>query len=196
MSEPSQNELLTTNRKALSINLDDSKYGTFAEIGAGQETARYFFQAGGAAGTVAKTISAYDMTFSDQIYGKSKRYVSRERLQTMLEHEYELLEFRLGDSDDRHDRCFFSFANTVKTRPYRGPNDAHGWIGIRFQPEPDQTPSTIVIHTRLWDVDNLQQHLAVGILGVNLIYGAFYLRHKPEEFIESLLTTSGPTASK
>ena len=124
-----QNELLTTNRKALSVNLDNAKYGTFAEIGAGQETARVFFQAGGAAGTIAKTISAYDMTFSDEIYGKSKRYVSRDRLLTMINHEYNLLEQRLGDADQG--KCFFAFANTVKTKPYQGPNDAHGSFGVR-----------------------------------------------------------------
>ncbi len=190
MTEPSQTDLLTTNRKALTINLDNSKYGTFAEIGAGQETARYFFQAGGAAGTVAKTISAYDMTFSDEIYGKSKRYVSRDRLRTMLDHEYKLLELRLGDSEEKP--AFFSFANTVKTKPYRGPNDAHGWAGIQFQPNPDAPPSSIIIHTRMWDDDSLQQQLAIGILGVNLIYGAFYLRDQPERFIESLLDNLGP----
>jgi hypothetical protein len=124
-----QNELLTTNRKALSVNLDNAKYGTFAEIGAGQETARLFFQAGGAAGTIAKTISAYDMTFSDEIYGKSKRYVSRDRLLTMINHEYNLLEQRLGDADQV--KWFFVFANTIKTKPYQGPNDAHGSFGVR-----------------------------------------------------------------
>lgn len=124
-----QNELLTTNRKALSVNLDNAKYGTFAEIGAGQETARVFFQAGGAAGTIAKTISAYDMTFSDEIYGKFKRYVSRDRLLTMIDQEYNLLEQRLGDADQG--KWFFAFANTVKTKPYQGPNDAHGSFGVR-----------------------------------------------------------------
>lgn len=190
MTDSSQNELLTTNRKALSVNLDDSKYGTFAEIGAGQETVRNFFQAGGAAGTIAKTISAYDMTFSDEIYGKSKRYVSRERLVTMLETEYDLVEQRLGKTDQN--RCFFSFANTVKTKPYKGPNDAHGWIGIRFQTDPDGPPNNLLIHARMWDESNLEQQHAVGILGTNLIYGAFYLRHQPEELIESLLDNLSP----
>lgn len=190
MSDATQNNLLTTNRKALTVNLDPLIYGTFAEIGAGQETARNFFQAGGAAGTIAKTISAYDMTFSDQIYGKSKRYVSRERLLTMLETEYQLLLQRLGESEK--ERLFFTFANTVKTKPYRGPNDAHGWLGIRFQPEPDAEPSSIVLHTRMWDDDSLDQQHAIGILGTNLIYGAFYFRHDPENLIESLLDNLGP----
>lgn len=190
MSEATQNNLLTTNRKALTVNLDPLVYGTFAEIGAGQETARNFFQAGGAAGTIAKTISAYDMTFSDQIYGKSKRYVSRERLLTMLETEYQLLLQRLGESEK--ERQFFTFANTVKTKPYRGPNDAHGWLGIRFQPKPNDEPSSIVLHTRMWDDDSLDQQHAIGILGTNLIYGAFYFRHNPEGLIESLVDNLGP----
>ena len=120
-------ELLTTNRKALTINLDEPKYGTFAEIGAGQEVARQFFQAGGAAGTIAKSISAYDMKFSDAIYGKAARYVSRERLMLMLEHEYILLEERLKEV--RGDRStFFVFADTVAAKSYKGPNEAHGWM--------------------------------------------------------------------
>src|SRR4051812_18082468 len=145
MSE--QKELLTTNRKALTINLDERKYGTFAEIGAGQEVARVFFQAGGASGTIAKTISAYDMTFSDAIYGKAPRYVSRERLTTMLDHEYQLLIDRL--MDQRGERtAFFVFADTVATRNFKGTNDAHGWMGIRFQTEPGVAPSDIVLHAR------------------------------------------------
>ena len=190
MSEATQNNLLTTNGKALTVNLDPLVYGTFAEIGAGQETARNFFQAGGAAGTIAKTISAYDMTFSDQIYGKSKRYVSRERLLTMLETEYQVLLQRLGESEK--ERQFFTFANTVKTKPYRGPNDAHGWLGIRFQPKPNDKPSSIVLHARIWDDDSLDQQHAIGILGTNLIYGAFYFRHNPEDLIESLVDNLGP----
>src|SRR3954471_10134507 len=133
MSE--KKELLTTNRKALTINLEERKYGTFAEIGAGQEVARIFFQAGGAAGTVAKTISAYDMTFSDAIYGKAPRYVSRERLALMLDHEYQLLIERLAAQ--RGDRTtFFVFADTVATKSFKGNNDAHGWMGVRLQSEP------------------------------------------------------------
>ncbi len=185
MSDSASNELLTTNRKALTLNLDGSKYGTFAEIGAGQETARAFFQAGSAAGTIAKTISAYDMTFSDEIYGKSKRYVSPDRLNTMLAHEYNLLEQRLGH--DKRDRMFFSYANTVKTRSYQGPDDGHGWLGIRFQTHPDKAPNDITIHARMWDDDNIAQQQAIGILGANLIYGAFYMHESPEKLIESLM---------
>lgn len=191
MSTEPTDSLLTTNRKALSINLDNEKYGTFAEIGAGQETARNFFHAGGAAGTIAKTISAYDMTFSDSIYGKCGRYVSRERLETMLDHEYELLEERLAETIGS-DRTFFAFANTLKARGYRGGNDAHGWLGIRFQTTPNSKPNDITIHARMWDNDNLRQQEAIGILGTNLIYGALYLSKTPEQLIKSLLDNLGP----
>ena len=178
-------ELLTTNRKALTINLDDAKYGTFAEIGAGQEVARHFFQAGGAAGTVAKSISAYDMKFSDAIYGKSARYVSRERLGLMLEHEYELLLERLRAI--RGDRsAFFVFANTVAARNFKGTNECHGWMGIRFQGEIGSPPSDIVMHVRMWDKENILQQQALGIIGVNLIYGAFYYLNDQDKFIGSL----------
>src|SRR5215475_11947138 len=149
-------ELLTTNRKALTINLDEPKYGTFAEIGAGQEVARHFFQAGGAAGTVAKSISAYDMKFSDAIYGKAPRYVSRERLGLMLDHEYQLLLERLAAQ--RGERTtFFVFANTVAARNYKGTNEAHGWMGIRFQTAPGAEPSDVVLHVRMWDKENVLQ---------------------------------------
>jgi len=181
-----QKDLLTTNRKALTINLDDPKYGTFAEIGAGQEVARVFFQAGGASGTIAKTISAYDMTFSDAIYGKAPRYVSRERLNLMLDHEYKLLIERLAAT--RGERStFFVFADTVAARNYKGTNDAHGWMGIRFQTEPGGPPSEIVIHVRMWDKENVLQQDALGIVGTNLVYGAFYYRDDPKKFTESLL---------
>ncbi len=186
-SEPS---LLTTNRKALSINLDDSKYGTFAEIGAGQEVARMFFQAGGAAGTVAKSMSAYDMKFSDAIYGKAPRYVSTERLNTMLNHEYTLLEQRL--SEERGDRTnFFVFADTVAAKSYRGNNECHGWMGMRFQAEPGAEASEIIIHVRMWDKDNLMQQQAIGVVGVNLIYGAFYYADSPDKLVASLADNVG-----
>ena len=179
-------ELLTTNRKALTINLDAEKYGTFAEIGAGQEVVRHFFQAGGAAGTVAKGISAYDMKFSDAIYGKSKRYVSHERLTTMLDHEYGLLLERLGEA--RGDTtAFFVYANTVSARNYQGTNECHGWMGIRFQSSPKSEPNEIVIHVRMWDKENLLQQQALGIIGVNLLYGAFYYAHDLTCMIKSLL---------
>jgi len=190
MSE--KKELLTTNRKALTINLDDRKYGTFAEIGAGQEVARVFFQAGGAAGTVAKTISAYDMTFSDAIYGKAPRYVSRERLALMLDHEYQLLLERLAAQ--RGERTtFFVFADTVATKSFKGNNDAHGWMGVRFQTEPGGAPSEIVLHVRMWDKDAVLQQDALGIAGTNLIYSAFYYRDDPKRLIESLVDNIGTT---
>lgn len=189
MSE--QKELLTTNRKALTINLDEPKYGTFAEIGAGQEVARVFFQAGGAAGTIAKSMSAYDMTFSDAIYGKAPRYVSRERLNLMLDHEYTLLLERLDEKRGDHS-TFFVFADTVATRNYKGTNEAHGWMGIRFQTTPRGEPSDIMIHVRMWDKDSLLQQQALGVVGVNLIYGAFYYRDDPEQLIKSLLDNVGP----
>ena len=145
-------ELLTTTQKARRINFDAPLYGTFAEIGAGQEVAREFFHAGGASGTIAKSISAYDMVFSDAIYGKAPRYVSRERLNLMLDHEYGLLVERL--SAIRGDRTnFFVFADTVATSNYQGTNEAHGWLGIRFQTEPMSEPSEIVLHVRMWDKD-------------------------------------------
>ena len=188
MSE--QKELLTPNRKALTINLDEERYGTFAEIGAGQEVARVFFQAGGAAGTVAKTISAYDMTFSDAIYGKAPRYVSRERLAHMLDHEYDLLIERLAAQRGAR-TTFFVFADTVATRGFKGTNDAHGWMGIRFQTEPGGVPSEIVLHVRMWDKEAVQQQAALGIAGTNLIYAAFYYREDPKRLVESLVDNVG-----
>ncbi|MCX6938521.1 MAG: TonB-dependent receptor [Verrucomicrobia bacterium] len=183
--------LLTTNRKALTINLDDSKYGTFAEIGAGQEVARVFFQAGGAAGTIAKSMSAYDMTFSDAIYGKAPRYVSRERLVTMLDHEYTLLLERLREKRGATTK-FFVFADTVAAKSFKGNNDCHGWMGIRFQPEPgSEIPSDVVLHVRMWDKDNLRQQEAIGIVGTNLIYAALYLRDDMEKFTASLADNLG-----
>jgi hypothetical protein len=189
MSEP-QKELLTTNRKALTINLEELKYGTFAEIGAGQEVARHFFQAGGASGTIAKSISAYDMAFSDAIYGKSPRYVSHERLTLMLDHEYQLLIERLAAQRGDH-TTFFVFADTVATRNFKGTNEAHGWMGVRFQAEPKGQPSEIVLHVRMWDKESVLQQQALGIVGVNLIYGAFYLRDDPEQFIQSIADNIG-----
>ncbi len=188
MSE--KKELLTTNRKALTINLDERKYGTFAEIGAGQEVARVFFQAGGASGTIAKTISAYDMNFSDAIYGKAPRYVSRERLDLMLDHEYNLLLERLAAQ--RGERtAFFVFADTVATKGYKGTNDAHGWLGVRFQTEPGGAPSEVLLHVRMWDKENVLQQEALGIAGTNLIYAAFYYRDDLKRFIESLVDNLG-----
>lgn len=176
----------SVDKKALQINLDATKYGTFAEIGAGQEVARHFFYVGGASGTVAKTISAYDMTFSDAIYGPTPRYVSRQRLYQMLEYEYKLLIERLGES--RASRTsFFALANTVAARSYNHPAESHGWLGIRYQAHPRAEPNQIIIHVRMLDKENVQQQEALGIIGVNLIYGAFYLYQNPEQLIGSLL---------
>jgi hypothetical protein len=183
-------EALGTHQKALQINLDPSKYGTFAEIGAGQEVARWFFRVGGASGTVAKSMSAYDMVISDAIYGQTERYVSRQRLEMMLEREYSLLLERL-DEKRGPDTKFFIFADTVVARSYSQQNDAHGWLGIRFQTEPRAKPSEIIIHVRLWDKENVQEQEALGILGVNLIYGALYLHDNPEALITSLVDTVG-----
>ncbi|HEY4257805.1 MAG TPA: TonB-dependent receptor [Candidatus Udaeobacter sp.] len=173
-----------TDRKALQINLDPAKYGTFAEIGAGQEVARRFFRIGGAAGTIAKTMSAYDMTFSDAIYGPADRYVSRVRLQTMLDHEYNLLIERL-DAKFGVEKTFFVFADTVAARSFKQRSESHGWLGMRFQSEPRAQPSQIIIHVRLLDQTNVEQQEALGVIGVNLLYGAFYNR-QPEKLISSL----------
>jgi len=179
-----------TNRKALQINLDAKKYGTFAEIGAGQEVARRFFTVGGAAGTIAKTMSAYDMTFSDAIYGPTDRYVSRKRLWTMLDHEYELLVKRL-DAKLGGDRTFFVFADTVAARSFKQHNESHGWLGVRFQTEPRGEPSQIIIHVRMLDESNADQQEALGVIGVNLLYGAFYYS-QPERLISSLQENLAP----
>ena len=173
-----------TNRKAFQINLDRQKYGTFAEIGAGQEVARRFFHVGGAAGTIAKTMSAYDMTFSDAIYGPADRYVSRVRLNTMLDHEYDLLLERL-EKKLGSERTFFVFADTVAARSFKEHNESHGWLGVRFQSTPRGEPSQIIIHVRMLDESNVDQQEALGVVGVNLLYGAFY-HSEPEQLISSL----------
>jgi hypothetical protein len=183
-------EILGTHQKALQINLDPSKYGTFAEIGAGQEVARWFFRVGGAAGTIAKTISAYDMIISDAIYGHSERYVSRQRLETMLNYEYGLLVERLREKRGAETR-FFVFADTVVARSYSRHDDAHGWLGIRFQTEPGCEPSQIIVHVRLWDKENLQEQEALGIVGVNLVHGAMFLHNDPATLIVSLVDNIG-----
>jgi hypothetical protein len=171
--------------------MDRRYYGTFAEIGAGQEVARRFFAVGGAAGTIAKTISAYDMTFSDAIYGTCERYVSRARLDTMLNHEIELLIERL-DKTVGAERHFFVFADTVAARSFRRHDESHGWVGLRFEHAPRAPFSEIILHVRLLDVENLQQQEALGIFGVNLIHGAFHLAEKPEALISSLMDDLTP----
>lgn len=186
-------EIPSTHQKALQINLDPRYYGTFAEIGAGQEVARWFFRVGGAAGTIAKSMSAYDMTFSDAIYGPCERYVSRQRLQTMVDHEYDLLMERLqkkrGDQTN-----FFVFADTVTAQSFRGTNECHGWLGIRFQTSPKSAPNDLIIHVRMLDRENLQQQEALGIIGVNLVYAAFNYFQDPYTLVESLL--DGLTAQR
>jgi hypothetical protein len=182
---------LQAEKKAFEINMDPRIYGAFAEIGAGQEVARRFFSVGGAAGTVAKSISAYDMTFSDAIYGACGRYVSRARLHSMLTHEYSLLIERL-DAKVGPARTFFAFADTVAARSFRGHAESHGWMGIRFQTEPRGEPNEIIIHVRMLDPHNLQQQEALGIVGVNLIYGAFFLTKNPETLVGTLLDNLDP----
>lgn len=185
-------EAVTTDQvlKARQLNLDTSIYGTIAEIGAGQEVSRCFFSVGGAAGTVAKTMSAYDMTFSDEIYGPATRYVSRDRLVNMLDHEYELLEERLGDSRGPTSK-FFAFANTVAAQNYMGTNECHGWMGIRFQLEPQSPPNDVHLHVRMRDESNFLQQQALGIFGVNLIYGAYKHFSNLDQLILSLADDLG-----
>jgi len=177
---------LSTNQKALKINLDPLRYGTFAEIGAGQEVARWFFKVGAAAGTISKSISAYDMAVSDAIYGLCKRYVSRERLQSMLDYEHRLNMERLQSSRGSS-TAFFAFADTVAARNYQGTNECHGWMGVKFQTHPRDENSQIIIHVRMLDHENSLQQEALGIVGVNLLYAAFFLHHKPDLMLESLL---------
>jgi hypothetical protein len=175
-----------TLQKALQINLDPRWYGTIAEIGAGQEVARWFFRAGGAAGTVAKSMSAYDMSVSDAVYGKSDRYVSKGRLQAMLDHEFELNLDRLGEQRG-DETAFFAFADTVVARSYRGGNECHGWMGVKFQASPRDEPSQVVLHVRMLDDEAALQQEALGVVGVNLLHAAFFVHHEPERLVESLL---------
>jgi hypothetical protein len=181
-------EIYETKRKALKINLNPDIYGTFAEIGAGQEVARNFFEAGAASGTIAKTMSAYDMAFSDAIYGveDSGRYVSRTRLTKMIDHEYNLLTERLH-GEKYCSKTFFAFADTVTTLNFTKTNEPHGWIGIRFQHEVGGPTNDIIIHVRLLDSDNRLQTKVLGILGVNLVFAAYYYSENPQTMIESLV---------
>ena len=175
-----------TRSKALAINLDPPSYGTFAEIGGGQEVARWFFEVGGAAGTVAKTISAYDMATSDALYGTAPRYVSRQRLESMLEHEFTQLTEGLGPQ--RGDTTtFFTFADTVATRSFRRAENGRGWVGIRFQASPHAAPSDIIIHAHLLDDTAEHQREALGVLGVNLIHGTHFRHAEPEGLVGSLM---------
>ncbi len=175
---------LTTQEKALRINLSKAIYGSFAEIGAGQEVAASFFKVGGASGTIAKTISAYDMKFSDAIYGVCERYVCEDRLIQMLDHEYVLLAERLPHRIEN--TRFFAFANTIEVLNYERTNQGHGWLGLRFQLTPQSEPNECVIHIKMFDNDPLQQQLAVGMIGVNMIYGCMFMSD-PDEILMSLL---------
>lgn len=184
--KPSPTETLSTHQKALTVNLDPRRYGTFAEIGAGQEVVRWFFRVGAGAGTIAKSMSAYDMKVSDAIYGRARRYVSRERLQAMLDQEHQLNLERLTD-DRGETSTFFTFADTVAARGYKGGTECHGWMGIKFQAHPRDEDSQIIIHVRMRDQETALQQEALGIVGVNLIYGAFAFSHEPEQLVDSLL---------
>ena len=177
--------LAATQEKAFRINMDKLYYGSFAEIGAGQETANWFFRSSGAAGTVAKTISAYDMTVSDSLYGPVRRYVSEERLQQMMDYEYRQLINRLGEKRGK-DTCFFAFCNTVKCKGYRDNGPWSAWIGVRFQLKPEAPPSDLVMHVRLLVPDHDLQMRVLGILGVNLLYALFYKRERMEDFVQEI----------
>lgn len=176
-----------TKEKALHINLDPRKYGTIVEIGAGQEVAREFFRAGAAAGTIAKTMSAYDMQFSDAIYGvqKGRRYVSQERVRSMMEKEFAQVVERVTDSRPKNSR-FFAYAATVAAKRWGSDNECHAWCGVRMQMYPGAEPSDIVVHVRLRDEKAEQQQEALGILGVNIIYAAYYYYDSPKKIIDSL----------
>jgi hypothetical protein len=175
-----------TQQKALTINRDPLSYGTFAEIGAGQEVARWFFHVGGAAGTVAKTISAYDMKVSTGLYGTTSRYVSRQRLEAMLDYEYAQLVERLGPSRAEQTN-FFVFADTVATSGFQQPGTGRGWVGVRFQTQPRADTSEVIIHVHLSDPTAAQQQEALGVLGLNLLFGALQQSHEPETLIGALL---------
>ncbi len=186
LTDTTPRERLATGQKALQINLDARKYGTFAEIGAGQEVVRWYFRVGAAANTIAKSISAYDMTVSDAIYGSCDRYVSRQRLETMLDYEYKLLVERLGEKRGNETE-FFAFADTVATRNFKGTNECHGWMGVKFQSAPGAASNRVLIHVRMLDTDRVAQQEALGIIGINLCFGCFNHFHEPFVLMESLL---------
>jgi hypothetical protein len=178
-------EKLNAHQKALHINLDPASYGSFAEIGAGQEVVRWFLVVGGASGTVAKSISAYDKEVSDELYGSGARYVSKDRLEAMLDSEWAQLIHQLNKSRGSK-TCFFSFVDTVSARNYAGTNQPHGWVGLRFQLQPGGQLNEIILHINLRDPSNPLEQEAIGILGVNLIYGVFYQLDTKESFFENV----------
>lgn len=185
MSAPAPQQSTDIHAKALAINLEASFYGTFAEIGAGEEVARWFLSVGAASGTVAQAVSTYDKIVSDDRYGAGTRYVSRERLVAMLDYEYQLLLARLAKTRGDHTR-FFVFADTVATRNYQGTNEQHGWIGFRFQDEPGAQPNQILLHINLQDSTAQLQQQSIGTLGVNLIYACHHQRSSPGVFLAGL----------
>ena len=176
---------LDTHQKTLALNLDPSNFGSFAEIGAGQEVARWFLAVGAASGTVAKTISAYDKEVSDDLYGSGVRYVSRERLEAMLDREWNQLLKQLHKTRGSQTR-FFCFVDTVAARNYAGTNEPHGWVGLRFQLRPEGKPNDIVLHINMRDSSNLLEQQAIGILGVNLVYAAFHQTETKESFLRGV----------
>ena len=182
----------STTNKALRLNLDEKKYGTIVEIGAGQEVARQFFLAGAAAGTIAKTMSAYDMKFSDAIYGvqEDRRYVSKARVKAMMTQEFDLVVDRVGDIRSSSSR-YFSYAATVAAKSFNRNNECHAWCGVRVQMYPGAEPSTITIHVRMHDDNAEAQQQALGDLGVNLIYAAYYYFEDPKNIIDSLSDNIG-----
>jgi hypothetical protein len=174
-----------THHKALTLNLDAAAFGSFAEIGAGQEVSHWFFVVGGASATVAKTISAYDKGVSDDLYGSGSRYVSRQRLEAMLDKEWAQLLSQLNKTRGMQTR-FFSFVDTVSARKFAGTNDPHGWVGLRFQLQPGGPPNDVLLHINMRDPSNVLEQEAIGILGVNLIYAAFYELQTEESFLAGL----------
>jgi len=179
-------ELIPINRKALKINIDTPFYGSFAEIGGGQEVARHFFQAGGASQTIAKSISAYDKSFSDELYnqGDKGRYVSEDRVQKMLKEEYTQAVSLLKDSMEK--TLFFAFADTVEILNFSKTNQGHGWMGVKFQLYENSEPNTVILHVKLMENDGLLQQRTIGALGVNLIYACINFHKYPNVFLESL----------
>src|SRR5690242_6157708 len=187
----SSTEKLDTHHKALTLNLDPSTFGSFAEIGAGQEVARWFLLVGGASGTVAKTISAYDKEVSDDLYGSGSRYVSKQRLDAMLDSEWTQLLTQLSKTRGQQTR-FFCFVDTVSARNFAGTNDSHGWIGLRFQLQPGGPHNDVLLHINMRDPSNVLQQEAIGILGVNLIYAVFYEMKAKESFLKGLAEDVAP----
>ncbi|KAK9917589.1 hypothetical protein WJX75_006149 [Coccomyxa subellipsoidea] len=183
---PSERQFSQAAKKALQINLDPKWYGSFAEIGAGQEVARWLFRVGGAAGTIAKSVSAYDMTISDSMYGAARRYVTRERVEAML--DYEFLQCKLTLRNQRGETTnFFAFADTLTTKAFNRDNECHGWLGVKYQTAPMREPNTVMIHIRMLDKSAQLQQEAVGVLGINLIHAAFYMGGDTGAIISSLL---------